>query len=269
MDAAGARQHLSIQPANTTPPLPTRPSARFATGLNSYDQHEKAVTTGVLTVSEELDLFMMFLQDGLWLGEFLDETGRPTEHLLLQSRTDDLDAYYLHAVGARTTPAHKPAQQWNPKGMRELLQRLETGRPPGWATAVINLQRGDAQVRRAIASAPRRLARQARLDDKVHDETRCFEDPHHDQFGVTVLAAPAGWADERIEQRLRVLVTARKHVQRARSWTGLAVRANAPSDVRVLLQLDQDWRPDKALDNLVETIGMRPAAEVGVVPTRG
>lgn len=237
--------------------------------LAYLDQHERAVTTGVLAVSEELDLFMMFLQEGLWLGDFLDEAGRPTERLLVPSRTDDLDAYYLHVVGDRVAPASKPTQQWNPKGMRELLKRLETSRPSGWATAVINLQRGDANVRRALASAPRRLARKARLDHKVHDETRCFEDPRHDRFGVTVLAAPSGWDDARTRELLRVQVTARKYVQRAQSWTGLAVRADAPDDVRALIQLDEAWRPDPALDDLVERLGMRPAAEVGVVPTRG
>lgn len=237
--------------------------------LSYLDQHERAVTAGVLSVSEELDLFMMFLQEGLWLGDFLDECGRPTERLLVQSRTDDLDAYYLHAHGARAAPAAKPAQRWNPKGMRELLERLETGRPRGWATAVINLQRGDAKVRRAIASAPRRLARQARLDGKVHDETRCFEDPRHDKFGVTVLAAPAGWDDARTERLLRVHATARKHVQRAESWTALAVRADAPDELRALVQLDEAWRADEDLDGVVTRLGMRPAADVGVVPTRG
>lgn len=237
--------------------------------LAYLDQHERAVTTGVLAVPEELDLFMMFLQEGLWVGDFLDDAGRPTDRLFLPSRTDDLDAYYLHALGARVAPASKPTQQWNPKSMRQLLERLQTVRPPGWATAVINLQRGDARVRRAIASAPNRLAKQARMDDKVHDETRCFEDPHHEKFGVTILAAPAKWNNARTEQRLRDQVTARKYVQRAQSWTGLAVRADAPDDVLALVQLDEAWRPNPALDDLVERLGMRPASEVGVLPTRG
>ncbi|WP_124344077.1 hypothetical protein [Cellulomonas algicola] len=237
--------------------------------LAYLDQHEKAVTAGVLGVSEELDLFMMFLQDGLWLGDSLDEDGQPTERLFVTSRTDDLDAYYLHTVGDRVSPAPKPAQRWNPGEMRQLLERLQTARPPGWATAVINLQRGDANVRRGIGGAPKRLAKQARRDGAVHDETRCFEDPHHESFGVTVLAAPATWNDTSIEDRLRTLVTARKHIQRASSWTGLAVRGDAPDTVRFLVQLDHAWQPDPALDELVVAIGMRPAAEVGIAPVRG
>jgi hypothetical protein len=237
--------------------------------LAYLDQHQSAVTTGAAAVSEELDLFMLFLQEGLWFGDLLDESGQLTARLFVTSRTDDLDAYYLHATGDRSAPAAKPAQMWNPKAMRELIKGIESARPQGWATAVINLQLGDAQVRRAIASAPRRLSTQVRRDHQVHDETRCFEDPRHDKFGITVLAVPERWDDAHIEKRLRALVTARKYVQRAHSWTGLAVRADAPDAVHTLVQIDEHWEPDQTLGALVAELGMRPAAEVGIELTAG
>jgi hypothetical protein len=103
----------------------------------------------------------------------------------------------------------------------------------------------------------------------VHDETRCFEDPRHDKFGITVLAVPERWDDAHIEKRLRALVTARKYVQRAHSWTGLAVRADAPDAVHTLVQIDEHWEPDQTLGALVAELGMRPAAEVGIELTAG
>ncbi|MBO3102570.1 hypothetical protein [Cellulomonas fengjieae] len=237
--------------------------------LAYLDQHERAVTTGVLSVPEELDLFMMFLKGGLWLGDFLDEAGRPTERLLLQSQTDDLDAYYLHTTEASARPAAKPKQHWNPAIMRKLLTELETARPTGWATAAIALQRGDAHVRRLLAGAPKRLARRVRMDGLEHSETQFFEDPHHDQFGVTVLVVPTSWDQGRLSQVLSDLALASKHVRRAASWTGLAVRADTPETIRALVQLDEAWEPDTELDALVERLKLRPEAPVEVVPTSG
>ncbi|WP_448060588.1 hypothetical protein [Cellulomonas hominis] len=235
--------------------------------LAYLDQHERAVTTGVLSVLEELDLFMLFLKRGLWLGDFLDEAGRPTERLLLQSQTDDLDAYYLHATEASAHPAAKPRQHWNPTIMRKLLAELQTARPCGWATAAITLQRGDAHVRRLLAGAPRRLARRVAADGAEHSETQFFEDPHHDRFGVTVLAVPKGWDQARISQALSDLTFASKHVRQAASWTGLAVRADTPEAIRALVQLDEAWEPDAELDALVERLKVRPEAPLEVATT--
>jgi hypothetical protein len=232
--------------------------------LAYLDQHERLVSQDILSVTEELDVFMMFLQDGLWMGDFLDENGVPTTRFMSASRTDDLDAYYLHATGQRRRAAPKPTQRWNPKGFRELLSLLETDRPPGWTTAVINLQMMDGAVRREIGSMTRRLARRARNGGRVTDETRVFEDPRFARFGITGMSGAPGWTEADVAARLRTLVTARKHVQRAASWTGLGVTCNNPLRITSLVQLDAPWSDDAELDALVTRLEMRPAAEVAV-----
>jgi hypothetical protein len=82
-------------------------------------------------------------------------------------------------------------------------------------------------------------------------------------FGLTGLAGAPGQSADEIGADLRTLVTARKHLQQADSWTGLGVETRSPATV-LLVQLDEAWVPDAKIDALVAETGMRPASEVGV-----
>jgi hypothetical protein len=50
--------------------------------------------------------------------------------------------------------------------------------------------------------------------------------------------------------------------QQAATWTGIGVLSDAPDAPLLLIQLDQPWQPDDALDTLVRQLGFRPAQEV-------
>lgn len=230
--------------------------------LHYLDQHEQAVTLDMITASEELDLFMMFLDQGLHLGDYLDEDGNPTTAFFVLSMTDPLDAYYLHKTGQRRTPAPKPRQAWSPKAFRELIAALERERPAGWTTAALNLHKGDRDVRDQVATMLRRLARRSRLDGQPHDEARIFVDPRSGTFGITGMSTAPGQSIDSLGRRLLALCQARKHVAHAATWTGIGVISDRPGKIAVLVQLDEPWAESPDLDHLVEVMGIRPYAEV-------
>jgi hypothetical protein len=164
---------------------------------------------------------------------------------LAQSQTDDLDAYYLHVTGLRSSPAPKPTQIWSPKGFRELMRTLETERPEGWSTAAIRLQQFDGDVRKQLGSMLSGLARRSRLERRLTNASRISQDDTVGTSGVTGLAVPSDWTRDATAMGLKELVTARKYVQQASSWTGLAVRSNRPTQLVSLLQLDDPWIEDR------------------------
>ncbi len=104
--------------------------------------------------ADELDFFLHFSNARLHVEPDLDEVhsalpqlGTPRtenrrrhreQHLeLLTSRTDPLDALYLHRLGIRTTPADKPPMRAAPELLPligELTARGEPGRPALTAT---------------------------------------------------------------------------------------------------------------------------------------
>lgn len=47
------------------------------------------------------------------------------------------------------------------------------------------------------------------------------------------------------------------------TWTGIGIQSDAPDAPLLLVQLDQPWQPDDALDDLVRRLGVRSAYEVG------
>ncbi len=230
-------------------------------------QHEETVTLGLVTASEELDLFMTYLNQGLYFGDYLDADGNPTIGFFTLSMTDTLDAYYLHKTGQRKAVAEKPSQVWSPKAFRELVKHLEQHRPDGWATACLNMHEGDRGARNQIATMMRRLARRSRLDGLPHDEMRLFGQSQPGAFGVTGMSVTPRDDIEVLRTKLLTLCRARKYMARTSSWTGIGVVSNAPSKVAVLVQLDEPWAPDPAMDHLVEQMGLRPFDEVAASRT--
>jgi hypothetical protein len=123
------------------------------------------------------------------------------------------------------------------------------------------VHQGDHNVRDQIATMVRGLARRTRLDGCPHDETRLFTDPHS-SFGVTGMSVGNDYTVDQLRRRMLIWCRARKHLELAASWTGIGVMATQPGTVAVLVQLDERWIEDTGLDRLVETLQMRPFAEV-------
>jgi hypothetical protein len=70
---------------------------------------------------EELDLFMAYLNDGLYYDE--------DDLRIFDSLTDDLNSYYSYKYGYRTRPAEKPRQPI-PNLLEELIHLLSTSNEP-------------------------------------------------------------------------------------------------------------------------------------------
>jgi len=91
---------------------------------------------------------------------------------------------------------------------------------------------------------------------------RLFNDPRFASFGVTGMSVGKDNSIDELRQRLLTWCRARKHLERANSWTGIGVMSSRPDAVAVLVQLDEPWTEDPDLDQLVELLQMRPYAEV-------
>ena len=87
---------------------------------------------GRLHAVDELDWWMLYLQQGLYFEE--DEDLRRNEQIRYLSRTDELDAWVLWDRGIRTTSAPKPRQGLD-RDTERLFDFLADVRPPGWIPA--------------------------------------------------------------------------------------------------------------------------------------
>jgi hypothetical protein len=116
---------------------------------------------GRLHAVDELDWFMLYLNQGLYFEE--DEHPGEREHVRYLSQTDELDAWVLWNQGIRTKPAPKP-QQGLDEATRRFLDFLTDVRPPGWipaGCAVLEMsgetrEQLHAQISEARANAIRR-----------------------------------------------------------------------------------------------------------------
>jgi hypothetical protein len=87
---------------------------------------------GRLHAAEELDWWMIYLEQGLYFEE--DDELRRNDDVRYLSYTDDLDAWVLWDQGIRTIPAPKPRQVLDSDTER-LLDFLTQQRPAGWIPA--------------------------------------------------------------------------------------------------------------------------------------
>jgi hypothetical protein len=78
---------------------------------------------GHVQTHDELDWFGMYLHDGLYFEDTLNDNDAP-DMIFVQSATTNFDDYYFYVTGQRKTPVPKPTQPM-PQIMHQMLVELE------------------------------------------------------------------------------------------------------------------------------------------------
>jgi len=188
---------------------------------------------GRLHAVDELDWFMLYLNQGLYFEE--DEHLRGNQQVRYLSQTDELDAWVLWNRGIRTTPAPKPRQGLDAETER-LLDYLTEVRPPGWIPAgctVLEIS-GDAreQLHAQVNEARQRVATRG----SVQRGTLGFGEATP-PFMILWLVAPDE-ARPYLQSLLRALLDERLDEHGLQPAVAFGLLASSPRPFDVLLVLE-------------------------------
>lgn len=230
---------------------------------------------------DELDFYLHFLASGLYVEPDPDVVAAELPHLpaptiadrrrhaqqgleFLTSRTGPLDDWYFHRLGIRRTPADKPTATASP----ELLQLVDdvaaTGRP-GWPATVIAMLEGSYDERRALLGRVATVIELTGLDGRRHTIPSVMG---HTAKTLTVLTMASAAGPQSAEDRkfLTDYTRAKKH--QALAARASTVVFDASGQILDLIYDNQSYRPDPALDRLVDTMGLAPLVATPPVPPK-
>lgn len=198
---------------------------------------------GGFVAHEEADLVMYYLRQGLYLEDTPDNVTR-----VLESETDDLDAYYYHEHGARQAAAEKPVPRLHPE-LQEIVDVLEEHRPDGWTLTTELLLDMSEDTQNDLGEYIATLKKSSRTEGAKRDLTMAIDESTR---GLTV--ATAGDGDvERLAARAEFLAAKNKYMLRAETWTVLGIDVSSSDGVGYFpLVLDEPWQQDDAMDELAE-----------------
>jgi hypothetical protein len=198
----------------------------------------------LVRTGDELDLFIHYLERGLFFDALLeDEEDRP-DAIFVQSMTDGLDAYFMWKRGERKTPAPIPRQYMH-RQFRELLDALEGLKPEGYMEIQMALLAMPDDNRKMVASRFAQMRRRSAQDGKLHDFTLSYSPS--EARGITFMTAPENFAQILIE-RLVPYCLMKKHQVGADEWVGLAGTKDVP--ILASFTIHETWAPDEAMEEL-------------------
>jgi hypothetical protein len=220
---------------------------------------------------DELDLFMLFMNGGLYIDDDPDETHRlhprtspPTrtererferanQPTLVGTFTDPLDAWMNWVEGSSPDEVEKPAFNIDP-GAAELVDQLAKDRNPGWFRIGADLLGLEGRAQKKLLTNIQGVVDKTRADERPHSLTQGFVG----SGGYTTIfvgTVPAG-ADRDIEaERLRVYMLAKKHQVRSDRSLGLLVSHRG--HIEATIYMNDPPGADVDLDALGEAIGLR------------
>lgn len=201
---------------------------------------------------EELDLFMYYLKKGLYFDDVFDEDEPPTM-IEIPAMTDELDAYIFWKQGARRK-APKPKQKLNPQ-LDRVLGYLDETRPPGFVEASLLILNWGSDERKKFVSTLGRLQRMTARDGDVHNMTMVSCSPP--SSGITGYIVPRKQVHE-LEPRVLEYCMAKKYQARTDIWIGLGLIEGSPDPFNYFYFDDAVWRPDVALDELLDRLQLAP-----------
>lgn len=222
---------------------------------------------------DELDLFMMFLGNGLFLEDDPDQVAaanpaappvtsaerkryqRSLVPKTVATHTDQLDQW-IYA----SEHSDEPGADQYPKPNFKLETRIgaivadmSRERKPGWLRAGADLLAfsGDAQSR--ISSAIERTAAATRSDGKWHNAFMS-QMSERDHFGLFIGSVPTGETVAEASARLERYARAKAHQMHADRSLGLVVSANG--EIVAIGYGNHDWQEDPELDELIVSMGL-------------
>jgi hypothetical protein len=185
---------------------------------------------GLLEASDELDLFMYYLKEGLYLDDLAADRDRGVgpNTVRLLSYTGPLDSYYLFAGGQRETAAPKPAQAV-PPDLKALLERLAASKTRGWLEASLAILDLDAEGRRELAEGMERARRLARAEARASNVS--IAGRGDGGWGITY------WCDPDLDAIRPAVITYCESTRRslnASRWIGIGEVVGGSDDRRVV-----------------------------------
>lgn len=143
-----------------------------------------------LQVIDELDLFMHFLDQGLYFKG--DKNFEQSTHYALSGFTEKLDQYYRQRyAGGRDV---QPPRMKLPAELERLLTALETARPPFFVSAALAILQYDSKGREQMAEAIPGL--ESRFLEARVVRLLALNSHDADASGIILACAPAGTPQE-------------------------------------------------------------------------
>jgi len=234
---------------------------------------EPAVTLRYHAV-DELDFFLHMYSAGLYVEPDPDQVARDLPQFgeprvasrrrykaqnmqFLTSQTDQLDAWYMHRLGYRSTAAPKPTLNAEPD-LLNLVDTLAERNDPGWLAMGTTMLEGSPAARGRCADHGPHLTALTQQDGKPH--TICVVGGTRANNSFLIIWSSRGLAEPPATayKRLVAYVTAKKHQMEVARAVGLLFDPTT----NAIICTHFDNRPpdvDLALDELV--------AEMGLIPT--
>ncbi|GAA1055924.1 hypothetical protein GCM10017608_14190 [Agromyces luteolus] len=229
--------------------------------------------TRTVLAQDELDYFMYFLSEGLYIEVDPDVEQQEWKHsrvttakrrkfrnqsvTILASHTVSLDSWYFYQQGDRHTPAPKPHLNVRDE-LKSFVDLIADARPPGWLPTAAALLSGDASTRRGVLEMPAILGEMSHRDGLQHTSTMVLGDRRQNRMLIVWLVVPARVSAQMQEELIsshEQYLAAKKHqldLERAAMMI-------FDSDGQYLgLRFDnRDVGPDADLDEAIASRGLR------------
>lgn len=238
---------VNVHDLEVTARLLTRP-AEFVQFLS---RRRRASTFNNIQAIDELDYVMHYLVFGLF------PEGATNTMTLVQSLTDDLDAWMFYEDGLRETPAPKPQQEIDVE-TDEILSTLDEHRPFGWMGASTSLLELAPAERKRISHEARRLRELSTVDGTPHSMYFETAGVAGKPLILIVMSFPRGTQANAIEARLEGYATLRRYASRADTVYCFGAIAGNDAVFDVFLTLDSEWTFDSTLDQATRAAGLAP-----------
>ena len=225
--------------------------------------------------SDELDLFMLFLNGGLYVEEDPEKVrlqhpasgpirsharkkhlrdARPT---LVGTHTDPLDAWVYGTEGTRPFETSKPTFNTHPAAA-QIVDFLATDRKPGWFRFGADLLGLAGTTQKKLGDSLRGLLTKTRQDGRWHHMVQSYAGP----WGYpTIFAAtkPLGHSRNETADKLRMYMAAKKHQMKSDRALGLLM--DETGQIVQVIYMNDPPADDPELDELGAAIGLKPIEE--------
>lgn len=222
---------------------------------------------------DELDLFMMFLSDGLFLEDDPDKVAaanpaappvtsaerkryqRSLVPKTVATHTDPLDQWmYASEYPDEGTADQYPKPHFKSEAVvGQIVDEMTRERKPGWLRAGADLLAFSGDSQRRVASALQRTAEATRADGRWHNAFMS-QMSEHGHFGLLVGSCPIGETVAEATARLEHYARVKVHQIHADRSLGLVV---APSGEIVGVGYgNHEWEEDAELESLATEMGL-------------
>jgi hypothetical protein len=227
--------------------------------------------------ADELDLFMLFLDGGLYVEQDPDEVRRrhpaagaarsrdQKQHLrdacstLVGTHTDPLDAWMYWIESTSPYEIDKPTFNTHPAA-EDIVDFLADGRKPGWFRSGADLLGLAGTAQKKLGDFFRQMVDESKADNRWHSMVQGYAG----MWGYPMLFAgttPSSHTDEESAQKLHSYMTAKKHQMQADRSLGLLL--NNRREIVHVIYMNDPPGDDPELDALGTAIGLRSVTEPG------